>query len=150
MSARDLDPITPALTLAEFDELIRVGVPMVGLLGCRVEALSYGGCTVRLPFSPQILRPGGTVGGPAMMALADIALYGVVLSMIGRVELAVTTDLAIRFLSKPEPGDLVATGRMLKLGRRLAVGEVLIANAGVDEPVAHATGTYALPSAAPG
>jgi acyl-coenzyme A thioesterase PaaI-like protein len=82
------------------------------------------------------------------MGLADITLYGVVLSLIGRVELAVTTDLNIHFLAKPRPGDLIGRGRILRLGRVLAVGEVTIAAAGGDGPVAHATGTYAIPAAA--
>ena len=85
--------------------------------------------TCACPPAELLLRPGGTVCGPALMALADITLYGVVLSLIGRVELAVTTDLNIHFLAKPRPGDLVARGRILRLGRVLAVGEVTIVGA---------------------
>ena len=133
------------LSLEEFQDLAAQGVPYVGQLGCVVERLEHGEADVRLPFQDMLLRPGGTICGPAMMALADITLYGVVLSMIGRVELAVTTDLTIHFLRKPRPGDLLARGRILKLGTRLAVGEVLVSSDVLDDSVAHVTGTYALP-----
>jgi uncharacterized protein (TIGR00369 family) len=133
------------LTAAEFATLATEGVPYVGQLGCRVERFAPGEVAVRLPYHASLLRPGGTVCGPAMMALADITLYGVVLSLIGRVELAVTTELNIHFLAKARPGDLLATGRILRLGRVLAVGEVMIAGVDGGEPVAHATGTYAIP-----
>lgn len=132
------------LTAAEFTALATEGVPYVGQLGCRVERFDPGAVDLRLPFSDAILRPGGTICGPAQMALADITLYGVVLSLIGRVELAVTTDLNMRFMAKARPGDLLACGRILRLGRVLAVGEVTIFAMDGGEPVAHATGTYAL------
>jgi uncharacterized protein (TIGR00369 family) len=139
----------PRLTAEEFEALATQGVPYVGQLGCRVERFEPGAVDVRLPYDERLLRPGGTVCGPAMMALADIALYGVVLSLIGHVELAVTTDLNIHFLAKPRPGDLIGRGRILRLGRVLAVGEVTIAVIGGEGgPVAHATGTYAIPAAA--
>jgi uncharacterized protein (TIGR00369 family) len=139
------DPPPPRIGLDELQALASEGVPLIGLLGCRVERLAAGSCEVRLPADPVHARPGGTIGGPSMMALADITLYGVVLSLIGRVELAVTTDLAIRFLRRPAPGDLLGQGRILRLGRRLAVGEVTIVPAAGGPPVAHATGTYAIP-----
>jgi uncharacterized protein (TIGR00369 family) len=91
------------------------------------------------------LRPGDTVSGPTMMALADNAMYAVLLAMIGPVALAVTTSLNINFLRKPTLGDLVAEARLLKLGRRLAVGEVVLYSDGIDDPVAHATLTYSIP-----
>ena len=133
------------MTGAEFAALAAQGVPYVGRLGCRVERFEPGDVAVRLPYQPDLLRPGGTVCGPALMALADITLYGVVLSLIGRVELAVTTDMNIHFLAKARPGDLLARGRMLRLGRVLAVGEVTISGVEGGEPIAHATGTYAIP-----
>ncbi|MCE3249294.1 MAG: thioesterase [Geminicoccaceae bacterium] len=79
------------------------------------------------------------------MALADITLYGVVMSLIGRVELAVTTSMTVHFLSRPAPKDVLAEGRILKLGRRLAVGEVVLRSEGDPRPVCQVTGTYALP-----
>lgn len=136
-------PLTPE----EFQELAAQGVPFIGMLGCRVERFApEGDVVVRLPWADNLVRPGGTVAGPAMMALADIALYGAVLARIGRVELAVTTDLAFHFLRRPPPGDLLGRARLLRLGRTLAVGEVEIVSPGLgDEPVAHAVGTYAIP-----
>ena len=136
------------LTAGEFEALATHGVPYVGQLGCRVERFEPGEVDVRLPCTEALLRPGGTICGPAMMALADITLYGVVLSLIGRVELAVTTDMNIHFLAKPRLGDLLAHGRILRLGRVLAVGEVTITGVADDRSVAHATGTYAIPPAA--
>lgn len=91
------------------------------------------------------LRPGGTVSGPTLMTLADLVFYAALLSNIGRVALAVTTNLNFNFLRKPEPRDLVAQCRLLKLGKRLAVGEALIFNEGSDQLVCHATGTYSIP-----
>jgi uncharacterized protein (TIGR00369 family) len=133
------------MTAEEFEVLATQGVPYVGLLGCRVRRFEPGRVEVELPFRELLVRPGGTVCGPALFALADITLYGVVLSLIGRVELAVTTDLTMHFLSKPRPGDLVGEGRILRLGARLAIGEVVIRSVGRSEPVAHAVGTYAIP-----
>jgi acyl-coenzyme A thioesterase PaaI-like protein len=100
---------------------------------------------VRLPYSELLQRPGGTICGPALMALADITLYGVVLSLIGRVELAVTTSMTVHFLTRPAPVDVLAAGRILKLGRRLAVGEVVMRSKSDPQPVCQVTGTYALP-----
>lgn len=100
---------------------------------------------VRLPFHERHLRPGGTIAGPAMFGLADCALYIAVLATIGWVPLAVTTNLTINFMSKPQPGDIVGECRLLKLGKKLAVGEVYIHSAGRDDAVAHAVGTYSIP-----
>ena len=133
------------ITAAEFQELASQGAPYVGELGCVIERFEPGLVEVRLPDAERLRRPGGTVCGPAMMALADITLYGVVLSLIGRVELAVTTDLNVHFLAKARPGDLLGGGRILRLGRVLAVGEVTIAGVQGGAPVAHAIGSYAIP-----
>jgi len=92
------------------------------------------------------LRPGGTVSGPVMMTVADVALYVAILARIGLVPLTVTTSLSINFLCKPRADRrILARCRLMKLGRSLAVGEVWIHSEGVDEPVAHATGTYSIP-----
>lgn len=133
------------IPLAEFEELCLTHVPFVGQLGIRVETLEAGHCIVRIPFRDDFIRPGGTVSGPIQMALADIVMYGVVLSLIGRVELAVTTNLNCNFLRRPRPADLIGDGRILKLGKRLAVGEVLLYSSGEAEPVAHVTCTYSIP-----
>jgi uncharacterized protein (TIGR00369 family) len=138
-------PPEPRITPAEFEEVAWQGVPFVGQLGCRVERFAAGDVVLRLPYSALLLRPGGTICGPALMALADVTLYGLVLSMIGRVELTVTTNLNVHFLRRPAPRDVLAEGRLLKLGRRLAVGEVTMRSDGDPQPICHATGTYAIP-----
>jgi uncharacterized protein (TIGR00369 family) len=97
---------------------------------------------------PELLRAWSgyaTIGGATMMALADYAMYFAVLSAIGWVPLAVTTNLSINFLRKPDTRDLVADARLLKLGKRLAVGEIGIRSVGDDDLVAHATATYSIP-----
>ena len=111
-----------------------------------VEQVSEKGARIRLRFDDKHLRPGGTISGPTMFSLADVALYVAVLGRIGRVALAVTTNLNINFLRKPPAADLVGEARLLKLGKRLAVGEVSIVSAAEDELVAHAVGTYSIPA----
>ena len=108
--------------------------------------LSYGSIETRLKVGPENLRPGGTVSGPAMFALADVTIYLAVLAVIGPRKLAVTTNCSIDFMRKPSPGDLRAEGRILKMGRRLAVGDVLIFSSEFSEPVARASMTYSLPN----
>jgi uncharacterized protein (TIGR00369 family) len=100
---------------------------------------------MRMTYHERHLRPGGTISGPAMMGLADLALYAAILAHIGPVALAVTTSLNFNFLRKPEPRDLLADCRLLKLGKRLAVGEVSIYSEGNADVVCHATGTYSIP-----
>ena len=110
-----------------------------------VEAVGPLSARVRLAYEERHLRPGGTLSGPAMMALADLSLYVAILANIGPVGLAVTTNLAFNFLRKPAKADLIADCRLLKLGRRLAVGEVGVRSEGVHDLVCHATGTYSIP-----
>ena len=115
--------------------------------GYAIEQLWHGGAIVRRHYHPKSLRPGGTVSGPSIMALADFTMYVAVLSAIGWVPLAVTTNFNINFLRKPAPGDLLAEARLIKLGKRLAVGDIAIRSAGGGEDlVAHATATYSLPA----
>lgn len=111
----------------------------------KVESVGPHTARMRLPVGNEHLRPGGTVSGPTMMALADSCIYVAILGQIGPVALAVTTNLNINFLRRPEPRDLVATTRLLKLGKRLAVGEVELYSEGEEEPVAHVTATYSIP-----
>jgi uncharacterized protein (TIGR00369 family) len=111
----------------------------------QIEEVWFGGCRLRWPFHKNALRPGGTVSGPTMMALADCTMYVAVLAAIGWVPLAVTTNLTINFLRKPAACDLVAEARLLKLGKRLAVGEIALRSDGSEDVVAHATSTYAIP-----
>ena len=113
--------------------------------GVSILEVRHSFCRVRQAFKPRSLRPGGTISGPTMMALADFAMYVGVLASIGPVPLAVTINLNINFLRKPAARDLIAECRLLKLGKRLAVGEVTIASEGLEEPVAHVTSTYSIP-----
>jgi uncharacterized protein (TIGR00369 family) len=137
----------PKLTRKNLEALLRTEFPEMfnTRSGYALEAVWHGGCRVRRRFHPKSLRPGGTVSGPIMMALADFSMYLAVLSAIGWVPLAVTTNFSINFLKKPAPRDLVAEARLIKLGKRLAVGEIGIRSAGGDDLVAHATATYSLP-----
>jgi len=101
--------------------------------------------TIRLDAADEHLRPGGTVSGPALMALADIAVYVALLAQIGPVALAVTTNLSINFLRKPAPGAIFADARLIKLGKRLAVGDVGLRGEGDGDLVAHCVATYSIP-----
>lgn len=121
---------------------------------CTIEHVGERAATVRHAVGPDELRPGGTVSGPVMMTVADVALYVALLGEIGIVPLAVTTNLTINFLRKPQASAaIVGICRLLKVGRSQAVGEVEIYSEGSDELVAKAVGTYAIPPqrrAAPG
>ncbi|WP_299298672.1 PaaI family thioesterase [uncultured Tateyamaria sp.] len=113
-----------------------------------VEEVSDTGVTLRLLVQDRHLRPGGTISGPAMFGLADVTAYMVTLAHIGPRALAVTTNCAIDFMRKPAAGvDLIAHGRLLKLGKQLSVSDVLIYSEGVEQPVARASLTYAIPPA---
>lgn len=111
-----------------------------------VERVDAAGLCLRLRVTERHLRPGGTVSGPAMFGLADVAVYLAVLSRVGPVALAVTTGCSMDFLRKPAAGrDVLAEVRLLKLGRSLAVGDALLTSEGGAEPVARGTFTYSLP-----
>ena len=113
---------------------------------CVVEAVGSASSKVRHHVSVDDLRPGGTVSGPALMAVADIALYVAILGEIGIVPLTVTTSFSINFLRKPLPGrDIIGICTLMKVGKSLAVGEVALFSEGIEEPVAHAVGTYSIP-----
>lgn len=127
------------LLAAEFPETFNPGTGLV------IREIWHGGCRMRQEFLPGSLRPGGTISGSTMMWLADVSMYVAVLASIGWTPLAVTTSLNINFLRKPAPGALEAECRLLKLGKRLAVGEVSIRSAGEEPVVAHATSTYSIP-----
>ncbi|MBF0353945.1 MAG: PaaI family thioesterase [Alphaproteobacteria bacterium] len=135
----------PRIDLSEFQALIEEGLPLVETFRIRTEDLGKGTCRMRMVYSPELIRPGGTIAGPALMALADACMYGVVLSQIGKVALAVTTNFNINFLRKPANTDVIAEGRTIKLGKRLAVSEVSLISDEDGELVAHATGTYSIP-----
>lgn len=134
------------LTALEVQTLIRAGLPMAEDIDLRIDRLNEEGVLARVPFHAKLVRPGGTLSGPTIMALGDAAMYAVVLGRLGRVEMAVTSNLNINFLVKPQPVDLLAKASILRLSRRQAVCEVSLYSAGNEnELVAHVTGTYALP-----
>lgn len=139
--------MSAVMSVAQVSAFIDREFPQVNQYGPAYSVVSLGDheAVVRLDATDRHLRPGGTISGPSMMELADLAAYVVILGHIGPVALAVTTNLNINFLRKPEPGALLATCRLLKLGKRLAVTECAIASEGQEELVAHATATYSIP-----
>lgn len=113
---------------------------------CTIVEVGEKAATLIWHVTEKDLRPGNTVSGPTMMTLADFALYVAILGEIGIVGLAVTTNMNINFLRKPEANkDLIGECRLLKVGKSIIYGEVLVYSAGVDEPVAHITGSYSIP-----
>jgi len=136
-----------ALTSSEFDQIIDTDLPWAREQAMQCDSIAHGSAMIRLPFSPAMLRPGNTISGPVMMSLADVCMYAVVLSAIGQVKLAVTTSFNLNFLHRPAPADLLADGQLLKLGKRLAVIEVTLHSEGIEDRIAHATGTYSIPPA---
>lgn len=111
----------------------------------RIVAIREDELDLLLPFADEHLRPGGTISGPSLMALADSAMYYLLLSKLGPVALAVTTSLHINFLRRPPAADVLATARLLKLGSKLAIGEVHMRTTEGGALVAQASVTYALP-----
>jgi uncharacterized protein (TIGR00369 family) len=138
---------SPAMSAEAIEKLLAAEFPQAFYPGCghSIERVRYGDVRVRWTFKETALRPGGTVSGPTMMELADFAMYVAVFSAIGPQPLAVTTNLNINFLRKPASADLIADARLMKVGKRLAVGEVTIYSEGTEEPVAHVTATYSIP-----
>ena len=129
----------------EVSEYVSEVFPQADHYGFKVEHLDIGKISISMGINDQHLRPGGTVSGPTMFALADCATYLVVLAHIGKIALAVTTNLNINFLNRPPAGDLMAEAKILKLGKRLAVCEVSIRSSVDEGLVAHATATYSIP-----
>lgn len=138
----------PALSAEQIEELLAKEFSQAFFEGCglSIDRVRYGECRVRRDYSDKSIRPGGTISGPTMMELADFAMYVAVFSAYGPVPLAVTTNLSINFLRKPAKSGLIADARLMKIGKRLAVGEVMIFSEGVSEPVAHVTSTYSIPA----
>ncbi|MCI4661510.1 MAG: PaaI family thioesterase [Neomegalonema sp.] len=135
----------PVLSLSELESFLFEVFPQIrGEL--TLESIGPMCAAMRLPVQEKHLRPGGTVSGPAMFLLADCTFYAATLAMIGREPLTVTTNLSINFLRKPAAAaPMRCEVRLLKLGRSLSVGEAYLYSSGVDQPVAHATATYAIP-----
>ncbi len=135
----------PKMTPDEIEDFMKKAFPQARM-PTEIEELRDGFVRLRIGVTDRYLRPGGTVSGPALMAIADTAMYYLLLGMIGPVALALTTNLNINFLRAPKLADIIAEAEMLKLGKRLAVGQVTIYSDGSDGPVAHATVTYSIPS----
>ncbi|WP_316175544.1 MULTISPECIES: PaaI family thioesterase [unclassified Bradyrhizobium] len=137
------------MSVAELEAFLHAEFPQAFTQGgdITIEHADGKSCRLRQRFHDRMLRPGGTVSGPTLMALADFAMYVVLLSAIGPVGLAVTTNLNINFLRKGAPGqDVLAEAKLLKLGKRLAVGEVTLLSGGEPDPIAHVTATYSIPN----
>jgi uncharacterized protein (TIGR00369 family) len=134
----------PVMTADDIDRHMREHFPEAAGWS-RITAIRDDELDLTLPFSAENLRPGGTLSGPALMALADTAMYFLIWSQLGPLPLAVTSNLNMNFLRRPPPADLHATARMLKLGSKLAVGEVHIRTAAEGRAlVAQASVSYAL------
>jgi uncharacterized protein (TIGR00369 family) len=135
------------MSVPELEKFLRHEFPQAFSNGdISIESADGVSCLLRQRYSERMLRPGGTISGPTLMALADLAMYVVLLSAIGPVGLAVTTNLSINFLRKGEPGkDILGAARLLKLGKRLAVGDVHLRSGSSPDLIAHVTATYSIP-----
>src|SRR5258707_13470486 len=114
------------MTAAELDAFLRTELPqMFNFDDLTIEHADGQTCRIRQRFRESMLRPGGTISGPTLMALAGCAMYVGLLSAIGPVGPAVTTNLSINFFRQGRPGqDGLAAGEVFKLGKRVAVGGV--------------------------
>lgn len=137
--------MAPVMTIYELEALLDEVFPQVSR-DFKVLTLDDMAVTVRLNVNDSHLRPGGTVSGPSMFGLADVSVYIAVMAMVGPEALAVTTNSSIDFMRKPAAGvNLIAECRLLKLGKVLAVGDVLMYSEGDPKPVARASMTYSIP-----
>lgn len=133
------------MTVEDIERTVDEAFPQARRLGWILDSVGGGAARLRLPLRDGHLRPGPSVSGPTLMTLADTAIYFALLGELGPKLLAVTTSLNINFMRGCAAGEIVADARLLKLGRRLAVGEVSIHPVGSDELIAHATVTYSIP-----
>tara|TARA_R110001592_G_scaffold175466_5_gene414693 strand:+ start:16398 stop:16811 length:414 start_codon:yes stop_codon:yes gene_type:complete len=134
-----------ALSAQEIEDSIKQWVPMAADIGLKVEEVRHGYARIRIPYQDKHLRPGGTISGPVMMTAGDTAMYVAILGSLGEMAMAVTSNLNINFLKRPDQLDLIAEASIIKLGKRIAFCEVGIRCEGCDELVAHVTGSYSLP-----
>ena len=133
------------LSADELLELMKTSFPQARPERIRFESVEPGAVRFRYVATDDDLRPGDTVSCPTLMAMSDLGVYLAILASIGPVLLSVTTSLNINFLRKPRAGELTVEAKLLKLGKRLAVGEAYVWSEGVREPVSHATVTYSIP-----
>lgn len=142
-------PPQAPLTTEAVSRIIDETFPEVHAAGRQITIESVGArrARVRLKFDPRHLRPGGTVSGPAMFMLADLTIYVALIATLGEVAIpAVTSNLNINFLLRPEPLDVIAEAKLPRIGKRLAFAEVALYSDGRDDMVAHATASYAIPT----
>ncbi|MBX9701591.1 MAG: PaaI family thioesterase [Acetobacteraceae bacterium] len=132
----------PAPTPSQLDAIIAEGVPLVSGWGATVLSAANGQATVRLPFRADLLRPGNTVSGPAIMGLADVAMWAALLSLTGGRDESVTSTMTVNFLRPVGPNPVIAEARVVKRGRRAVFGEVLIRAEGSDDIATHITTTW--------
>lgn len=138
------DP-SPRITIEQFQALWPADAPFMRVYRFAVERIGYGDARIRLRFDEHHVRPGETLSGPTVMALADYTIWATVLGMTGPAHHgSATSNLNANFLRRPALADLVAEARIIRLGRRLAVGEATVYSDGADDPVAHVTATYAM------
>ncbi|WP_079211751.1 PaaI family thioesterase [Brucella pituitosa] len=136
--------LSPVMSIEDLQTFMEREFPQLGE-SFKIVSVSEGAAIMHLHADKQHLRPGGTVSGPSLFALADVAAYAAILGHIGPVALAVTTNLNINFLRKADPGIVEAVARILKLGKRLAVLDISLTSATTGELIAHATATYSIP-----
>ena len=136
--------LSPVMNIEELRAFMKREFPQLGN-AFEITAIGDGSATMQLNADEQHPRPGGTVSGPSLFALADVTAYAAILAHIGPVALAVTTNLNINFLRKPSPGTVEAVAHLLKLGKRLAVLDISLTDGTRGELVAHATATYSIP-----
>jgi uncharacterized protein (TIGR00369 family) len=141
----DSPPLPPKrCSPAEIQAIVHAGVPLAGAWGIEVVEAAEGRATVRLPFRPDLLRPGGTVSGPALMGLADVAMWAALLGVTGGRDESVTSTVTVNFLRPFAPGPVVAEARLLKRGKRMVFGEVLLRAEGAAEVSAQVTTSWAV------
>lgn len=138
-------PAEPQFTVAEFQAIADAEAPFATLFGLRVEDIGRGTARFRLHYGDTVAAPNTSVTGAALMALADFAIYGVVLSIVGKVPLAVTTSLNTNLVRRCPQGDIACEARLIRAGRRLVTAEAWMISEVTGKIVAHATGTYSVP-----
>ncbi|WP_372619647.1 PaaI family thioesterase [Falsiroseomonas sp.] len=131
------------LSVTEMQHLVREGVPLAAAWGVEVLEAADGAAVLRLPHREDLLRPGGTVSGPALMGLADVAMWAALLSLTGGRDESLTANLCITFLRPPAPGAVIAQARVIRKGRSLSYGEVMLRPEGQSAPCAHVTTSWA-------
>ena len=133
---------TLAPSPAEIQAIVHAGVPIAAGWGVEVLEAAGGRAAVRLPYRADLLRPGGTVSGPALMGLADVAMWAALLGVTGGLDESVTSTVTVNFLRPFAPGPVLAEARLLKRGKRMVFGEVLLRAETSEEVSAHVTTSW--------